>query len=128
MVLADKFTTSVKMCAPAALPPISPVAVNVAVVAVMVPEVLVMASAAVRLIVPVTEKLESMIMSLPAPVVVRLMLGALMPAPAVVRVPPAVRSNNVPAPEAPRLRPEVSVMNTFAPVVFAVRFTTSVKM
>ena len=92
------------------------------------PDERVMASAAVRLMVPLAEKLESMTMSLPAPVLVRFMFGAEILAPLVVSVLPAVRSNNVPADEAPRVKPEASVTKTLAPVVLADRLVTSVKI
>lgn len=87
----------------------SPAADKLRLLAVMVPELRIIASAAVSVIVPAAEKLESMTMSLPAPVAVRLIFGALIEAPDVVSEPPAVRSNSVPAEEAARVKPETSV-------------------
>lgn len=126
VVLAERLDTSDIMWA--AAPPMSPVAVRLSVVAVMVPDDLLMSSAELRFMVPAAEKLESMMMSFPAPVVVRLILGAVIDAPEVVSVPPAVRSNRVAAADAPRLTPEASVMKTLAPVLLADRFVTSVKI
>lgn len=128
VVLAERLDTSDIMWAAAAAPPMSPVAVRLSVVAVMVPDDLLMSSAELRFMVPAAEKLESMMMSFPAPVVVRLILGAVIDAPEVVSVPPAVRSNRVAAADAPRLTPEASVMKTLAPVLLADRFVTSVKI
>lgn len=96
--------------------------------AVIVPDERVIALAEVKLMVPVAVKLELTAISLPAPVVVRLMFAAVMPAPAVVRVPPAVRSNRLVAVDAPRVRPEASVMKALVPVVLADRLVTSVNM
>lgn len=101
---------------------------RLSVVAVMFPELRVMASAALRLIIPVAEKLELMMMSLPAPVTERFMFGAVIEAPDVLRVPPAVRSNKVAADDAPSARPEASVTKTLAPVVLADRLATSVNI
>ena len=106
----------------------SPPADRLSVAAVMVPDERLMALAAVRLIVPEAAKLELITISLPAPVAVRLMLGAEMLAPLVLSVPPAVRSNNVPAAEAASVTPEASVTKTLAPVVLADRLVTSVKI
>ena len=105
-----------------------PPAVRFNVPAVIVPDERVMALAAVRLMVPAAEKLESTTMSLPAPVVVRLIFGAVMLAPLVESVPPAVRSNNVPAEDAPNVKPDASVTNTLAPLALAERLVTSVKI
>lgn len=127
-MFAERLVTSEMMRAAAAAPPMSPVAVRLSVVAVIVPDDLMMASADVRFMVPAAEKLESMMMSLPAPVVVRFMLGAVMVAPEVASVPPTVRSNRVPADEAPSVTPDASVMKTLAPVLFADRLVTSVKI
>ena len=106
----------------------SPVADRFNVPAVIVPAVCVIAFAAVKLMMPPAEKLESTTMSLPAPVTVTLIFGAVMLAPLVVMVPPAVRSNNVPADDAASVTPDDSVRKTLAPVVLADRFVTSVKI
>ncbi len=129
MVAADNVDTSVRIREDDE--PISPAALRVSPAAVIVAPatVLVMAPDAVRLMLPAAEIFALATMSEPTPVVVTFKFGAVMFAKFVaVNVEPTVRSKRDPAVEPARTTPEVSVMKTFAPGVFADRLTTSVNI
>ena len=111
--------------------PMSLVAVIFNVPAVSMPApVLLIASAADKFMVPAAvSEPPSITMSLPAPVTVTFKFGAAMaPRFVVVSEAPAVKSNNVPADDAPSVIPLVSVIKALAPVVLADNVPAVVRM